>query len=144
GFGALLGLSVAPLGGALLAVAVGLRVGEVFRAWWLRARLYSAVPHGEASEVTPLRPLAIAAGAQATAGAVTAAAPVIERLLATSLGVGALSHLEFGIRLLAVPSVVFDGAIVPLLLARWSRQVTTEGRHPTRAELLRAVRDGFA
>jgi putative peptidoglycan lipid II flippase len=144
GLGALVGLSMAPLGGGLFAVALGLGVGEICRTWWLRSRLYAAVSHGDSSGVTPLRPLAIAAGAQATAGAVVAAAPVVERLLATSLGVGAVSHLEYGMRLLAVPGVLFDGALVPLLLARWSRQVTAEGYHPTRSEVLHAVRDGIA
>jgi len=143
GLGALLGLSVVPLGGGLSAVAIGLGIGELSRCLWLRGQLWAGVPMAFSDGAAPLRPLAVAASAQATAGAIIAAAPVVERLLATSVGIGAVSHLEYGMRLLAVPGVLFEGAVVPMLLARWTQEIAQE-RHPTRTEVLRAVGKGFA
>ena len=42
-----------------------------------------------------------------------------------------------------VPSVLFDGAIVPLLLARWTEQIAADRRPPARGEVLRTVGEGF-
>ncbi len=144
GVGALLGVALVPLGAGLWGVAIGLGVGEVGRAWWLRNRTWTVVPLGTpTSDQEPLRPLALAAGAQFLASAAIAAAPVVERLLATRLGVGSVSRLEYGMRLLVVPAVLFDGAIVPLVLARWTQQIAAGGRHPGRREVFRVVGKGF-
>jgi peptidoglycan biosynthesis protein MviN/MurJ (putative lipid II flippase) len=52
--------------------------------------------------------------------------------------------LEYATRLLGVPAVLFDGAIAPLLLARWSEEIAAHGREPPRAEVVRIVAKGLA
>ncbi|PYP70743.1 MAG: hypothetical protein DMD41_14190 [Gemmatimonadetes bacterium] len=71
------------------------------------------------------------------------AAPVLEKLMAVSLAAGAASHLEYAYRLLAIPAVLFDGALAPMLLARWSQAVAATGRPPAAAELWRPVGKGL-
>jgi len=120
-----------------------LGVGEVCRLWWVRARVFRAAPADLAASTPTLTPLAHAALAQIAASAAIVAAPVIERLLAATLGVGAVSHLEYAMRLLVIPATIFEGALVPLLLAHWTQQITTEGRGPTKAEVLSIIGRGF-
>jgi peptidoglycan biosynthesis protein MviN/MurJ (putative lipid II flippase) len=88
-------------------------------------------------------PLGRAAAAQVGASAAIGAAPVVERLLAVSLGVGAVSHLEYATRLLVIPAVMFEGALAPLLLARWTEVITREGRRPARDEVFWFVGKGI-
>ena len=80
-----------------------------------------------------------AAAATIVGGVTLAVVPVVEKLLALRLGPGAASHLEYATRLLIVPAVVFDGALAPQLLARWSGWAVTEGRAPSRREIWTAV-----
>jgi putative peptidoglycan lipid II flippase len=144
GGGALLGFAVAPLGGGLAAVAFGLGAGEILRLFWLRSKLFSALPISDGVAAPHLSPLGRAAAAQVAASAAIGVVPVVERLLAISVGIGAVSHLEYAMRLLVVPGVLFEGALAPLLLARWSHEITTEGRVPPRRDVLRIVRNGLA
>jgi putative peptidoglycan lipid II flippase len=139
GIGALLGLAFVPLGRGLWSVALGLGVGEVARVFWLRSRLFALTPSAGVAEFQSLRPLAAAAVAQSLASAAIAAAPLVERFLASSLGVGGISHLEYAMRLLVIPSVLFDGALAPLLLARWSAAVTHSTGVSSRWDVLRPV-----
>ena len=139
GLGALLGMALVPLGAGLWTVALGLGVGEIYRFWWLRERVFRDVSPNLQRMTAALKPLAHAALAQVAASAAIVAAPVIERLLAARLGVGAVSHLEYAMRLLVIPATVFEGALVPLQLAQWTHQITTEGREPTKGEVLRVV-----
>lgn len=139
GAGALAGVAAALLGGGLRAVAVGLGVGELGRLLWLRGRLARIVPRGQPGEVRP--GFAAAASAQVLAGATGATAPFVERLLATTLGTGSVSLLEYASRLLVVPAVLFEGGLAPLLLARWSNEKAA-GRIPSRTEVVRPVAKG--
>jgi putative peptidoglycan lipid II flippase len=91
-----------------------------------------------------LKPLVHAALAQVAASAAIVAAPVIERLFAVTLGAGAVSRLEYAMRLLVIPATIFEGALVPLLLAQWTQQITTDGRGPTKGEVLTIVGRGFS
>ena len=143
GAGALVGVALVPLGGGLGAVALGLGAGEVSRAWWLRRAVVRELPSQPAAPAESLRGLARAASAQAGASAAIGVAPLVERLLAATLGVGAVSHLEYAMRLFAVAGVVFDGALVPLMLARWTSQITTTGVAPARGEVLRVLGKGL-
>jgi putative peptidoglycan lipid II flippase len=143
GAGALAGIALVPLGGGLWGVALGLGAGEVSRAWWLRRTLGRDLPADQGARPESPRDLARAASAQVGASAAIGAAPVVERLLAASLGVGAVSHLEYAMRLLSVPAVLFDGALVPLMLARWTSQITTTGVAPSRQDVLRVLRKGL-
>ena len=143
GAGALVGVALVPLGGGLGAVALGLGAGEVSRAWWLRRALARELPSHPAAHPESLHGLARAASAQAGASAAIGAAPLVERLLAATLGVGAVSHLEYAMRLFSVAGVLFDGALVPLILARWTSQITTTGVAPSRREVLRVLGKGL-
>jgi putative peptidoglycan lipid II flippase len=139
GGGALLGLVLAPTGAGLWAVALGLGVGEAMRVWWLRRR----VGFGAASAGLDLRPLMVSAVAMGVAGAIGSTAAVVERLLASSLPAGAVSHLEYASKVLIVPAVVFDGALAPLALAGWSRAVAAGGL-PSGGRVARAVLGALA
>jgi putative peptidoglycan lipid II flippase len=143
GAGALAGVALVPLGGGLWGVALGLGAGEVGRVWWLRRALARELPSHQGAHPESLRGLARAASAQAGASAAIGAAPLVERLLAATLGVGAVSHLEYAMRLLSVAGVLFDGALVPLMLARWTNQITTTGVPPSRREVLRVLGKGL-
>ena len=143
GLGAVVGVCLVPLGAGLGAVAVGLGMGELTRAWWLRSRLFAVAPPADAGGVESLRPLALAAGAQIAASAAIAVAPVVERMLAIRLGPGAVSHLEYAARLLIIPGVLFDGALAPLLLAHWTEVLTKSKSVPSPRVVLWTVARGL-
>jgi len=67
--------------------------------------------------------------------------PVVERLLSQSIAPGAISHLEYATRLLVVPTVIFDGALAPSLLAEWTGAIAG-GTQPTGASILAHLRRG--
>jgi hypothetical protein len=137
GAGALAGVAGALLGGGLFAIAAGLGAGELARLLWLRITLARVIP--PESQGAPRIPgFGAAASAQVLAGATGATAPFIERILATTLGTGGVSMLEYAARLLVVPAVLFEGGFAPLLLARWSNDMAT-GKVPQRREVIRSV-----
>lgn len=137
GAGALAGVAGSLLGGGLLAIAAGLGAGELARLLWLRITLDRITPP-ENQGATHIPGFGAAASAQVLAGATGATAPFIERILATTLGTGGVSMLEYAARLLVVPAVLFEGGLAPLLLARWSNDMAT-GKVPQRREVIRAV-----
>jgi putative peptidoglycan lipid II flippase len=143
GAGAVVGIALVPLGGGLWGVALGLGAGEVSRVWWLRRAVVRQIPSDAGAHPASLRDLARAASAQAGASAAIGAAPLVERLLAATLGVGAVSHLEYAMRLLSVAAVLFDGALVPLMLARWTSHITATGVAPPRRDVLRVLGKGI-
>lgn len=142
GVGGVIALVIAPRGLGLSAVALGLGAGEVVRVWWMRRallrRLIDAGTGGPRSVG-----FARAAFAQVTAVAIGGTAPLGERVLATSLGTGGVSHLEYAARLLIVPQLVFDGALSPILLSRWSREIAVRGRGPKPQEVAKEVLEGM-
>ncbi len=139
GGGALLGMATVPFGGGLKAVAVALSAGELFRVLWLRHRLKRQSRVETENDPVALGGFGHAGAAQVLAGATGNSGPVIERLLAVGLGAGAVSHLEYATRLLIVPAVLFDGALAPLMLVRWSNDVATSGSGPSRKRTLGIV-----
>lgn len=144
GAGAIAGLAFAPAGVGLSAVALGLGVGELSRVWWLRRRATLSLPAGTPGGVPSLAPLARAATSQVLASVAGSAAPVAERLLAAGLGVGAISHLEYATRLLVLPTLLFDGALAPMLFARWTGIIAQQGRLPPARDVFRPVLKGMA
>lgn len=140
GLGGLLGLALAPSGGGLWAVAIGLGVGELARVVWLRHTLFSNREHVAAGrEFTPTGSFGHALVMMVASGAAVSAVPVLEKILALPLGSGAASHLEYATRLLVIPAVLFDGAIAPHFLSAWSQLRATDGRPPTRREVAVAL-----
>jgi len=149
GAGGLAALAVLPAGTGLWAVGLGLGLGELCRVLWLRRRMWTKTPlggwGGEGARVAdgPNSSLARATAAVMFGSSMGTAAPVLEKLMAVSLAAGAASHLEYAYRLLAIPAVLFDGALAPMLLARWSQAVAATGRPPAAAELWRPVGKGL-
>jgi len=143
GAGGLTALLLAPREVALIAVAVGLGAGELVRTWLLRSRIMQRLPDTAAPFVPNSQRFGAAATAQVFAGAAGGSAPVVERFLAATIGTGAVSRLEYASRLLVVPGLVFDGALAPLLLSRWSQSIAARGRAPGRLEVLGAVAKGM-
>ncbi len=141
GAGALLGLSLWPFGGGLGAVAAGLGLGEVCRLWWLHRTIARRIPPPVHTAV-PLSPFLKAATAQVLAGAAGSLVPVIERVLAGTLGSGTISHLEYASRLLIIPTLFFDGGLGPLLLARWSNDLADAGSVTGWRDIARPVGKG--
>lgn len=140
GVGAAVGLSAYPLGGGLHAVAVGLGAGEIARVWWLHRAAKRTWGLGTGAGAAEVRRFDRAAVAQAAGGSAIGAAQLVERVLVSTLGVGAVSHLEYAVRLLVIPAVLFEGAIAPSLLARWSAHVAAHDAPPaTRAALARVL-----
>jgi putative peptidoglycan lipid II flippase len=143
GIGATLGVLVAGETRGLWVVGLGLGLGELARIMWLRQRLWTLVGQGDSEGGASLSGFGRAAVAQTGAGAATSAAPLVERWLATSVGIGAVSHLEYASRLLILPTILFDGGIAPLLLANWSRRVSMGEAPPSRGEVVRPVVKGI-
>ena len=143
GVGGLTALLLAPREVALTAVAVGLGAGELVRTWLLRATIMQRLPGTTAPTAPDSQRFGAAAAAQVFAGAAGGSAPVVERFLAASIGTGAVSRLEYSSRLLVVPGLVFDGALAPLLLSRWSQSIAARGRAPGRLEVLGELAKGM-
>jgi putative peptidoglycan lipid II flippase len=141
GGGALLGVLVAMAGPGLPAVAAGLSLGELARVLWLRRRVWRSAPADSAAAPDP-GVFGRAAAAQVLAGGTGAIPPFVERFLATTLGSGSVSRLEYANRLLVVPAVLFEGGLAPLLLARWSNE-RAAGRSPPVKQVLVEIGRGL-
>jgi putative peptidoglycan lipid II flippase len=145
GAGGLVGLLVSyEIGRGLALVAVGLGAGEICRLWWVRRKALVLSGGASVGSAAHLGSFSHAALAMVAAGALGGLGPVVEKLLALSLGPGAASHLEYATRILVIPAVAFDGGLAPLLLGRWSRLAVTDGRAPSSRELGRALVGGLA
>jgi putative peptidoglycan lipid II flippase len=142
GVGALAGLALWPVGGGLGAVAAGLGVGELCRFLWLRRSVLQSAFSSQGDRI-PMAPLRKAAGAQVLAGAAGCVAPFVERILAQTVGLGTISYLEYATRLLIIPTLLFDGGLAPLLLARWSNVIVERGSTPSTREVWRSVGKGM-
>lgn len=130
GVGGGLGILVAWATQSVVPVAVGLTLGECARVWWLRARLARFLGSARPAPVTPAcdQDFVRAARQQSVAQGVLAMSPFLERIVAASLAVGVLSHLEYASRLLVLPALLIEGGFAPILLARWSGRVSDRGR----------------
>ena len=144
GVGALMGFGAVSVGAGLWAVPLGLGLGEGMRVWWLRLVVNRRLPPQSPGQHPSISPLMHAVGAQIVASAAIGAAPLIERVLALRLGAGAASYLEYAVRLLVIPTVLFDGALAPLLLAKWSLVAATNGPMPAKRDVFRATGKGLA
>jgi putative peptidoglycan lipid II flippase len=144
GVGALLGFALAPIGMGLGAVAIGLGAGEACRLWWLRRHVRAVIPATPGVAVLPdLSPLRRSAAAQVLAGSAGSVVPLVERLMAAGLGTGSISHLEYATRLLIIPTLFFDGALGPLLLARWTARLAGHEAAMAKRDVYRPVFKGI-
>ncbi len=143
GAGGLVGLALAPAGGGLWSVGLGLGAGELGRTLWLRRRVLAKVREPVAVDTAPAVSFAHAVSGMVLGAVTLSLVPVVEKLLAVRLGPGSVSHLEYATRLLIIPAVLFDGALAPHLLAGWSQRVVAEGRAPSRQEIWVAVGRGL-
>ena len=133
--GVLTVMILAPREVGLISVAIGYSLGEGLRFSALRAvalrRLASE--HGASASSPPAPGTVRRAGEQMSSMALASIGPVAERSAAAALGVGAVTQLEYAMKLFYVPSVVFDANVVSVFLSSWSRLVAaarwTELRH---------------
>jgi putative peptidoglycan lipid II flippase len=141
--GALTLLILLPRGAGLFAVALGLGIGELARLLYVRYHARMVIPQSSGSAVPIQTAFGRAATLQVAAATSAGVPPLVERLIAPRVAVGAASFLEYATRLLVIPTVIFDGAIAPLLLTRWSHDIAS-GAMPTRATVFREVARGIA
>jgi putative peptidoglycan lipid II flippase len=128
GVGALIGALTGGFVHQLWPVALGLSIGEWGRVWWLRMhwrQVLSSVSEGIGG--TPERGFTSAAAHQMVAQGVLSGAQFLERFLVGTVAVAAISRVEYANRLITVAAVLFDGAIGPWLLARWSNLQVRNG-----------------
>jgi putative peptidoglycan lipid II flippase len=128
GIGALVGavLVRGPLG--VLSLALGYTMGEWARwvllsTYWRRLRRQAALPLNavDPDVVRGLRRAAlVAAGPQMAAFALVGIAPLAERWVSGGIGAGAVSYLDYGSRLYAVPSSLFDASVAGVLQSYWA------------------------
>jgi putative peptidoglycan lipid II flippase len=129
GMGALIGAVVGAAFHQLWSVAIGMSVGEIARAWWLRGSwsdAISQIPDGIDHEAPT--GFFVAAASQVGAQGVLSVVQFVERLLVGTVAVAAISRVEYANRLIMVAAVIFDGGIAPWLLARWSNVGATGGQ----------------
>ncbi len=121
GIGALVGAGAGAVIHQLWPVALGASVGECARVWWLHRRWEGAIAGlDEGTEGDPGHGFVRAARHQMTAQGMLSGAQFLERFLAGTVAVAAISHVEYATRLIMVAAVLFDGGVGPWLLARWS------------------------
>lgn len=128
GVGALVGALTGATLHQLWPVAVGLSAGEWSRVVWLRKHWHQALATvAEGSDGVPESGFTTAAGHQMLAQGLLSGAQFLERFLVGTVAVAAISRVEYANRLITVAAVLFDGAIGPWLLARWSNLQVRKG-----------------
>ena len=130
GIGALVGAALVrgPLG--VLSLALGYTLGEWARwlllsSYWRYLRRRAARPlHPVDPEVVRglRRAALVAAGPQMAAFALVGVAPLAERWVSGGIGAGAVTYLDYGARLYAVPSSLFDASVAGVLQSYWAGQ----------------------
>jgi len=112
----------------VLSLALGYTIGEWARwlllsSYWRRLRHQAAARPQvvDADIVHALRRSALAAaGPQMAALALVSVAPLVERWVLGGMGSGAVSYLDYGSRLYAVPSSLFDASVAGVLQSYWA------------------------
>jgi peptidoglycan biosynthesis protein MviN/MurJ (putative lipid II flippase) len=122
GLGGLAGIGLGAMVGKLWPVPLGLAVGELLRMAWLRRGVETLVAQATQGSPAPVgTSFRQAAANQSSVQIVQSGSPVIERLLISGAA-GAISHVEYAVRVLTMAAVAFDGGLGPWLLARWTNQ----------------------
>jgi len=114
GLGALAGALAGAVIHEMWPVALGVSTGEWVRVWWVRRlwkRAIGALPEGTGG--SPQHGLVAAAGHQMGAQGLVAGVQFLERFLAGTVAVAAITHVEYSMRLVMVASVLFDGGVAP-------------------------------
>lgn len=137
---------LAPRAAGLAAVAIGYSVGEAMRVVMLRSVARSRIEkeRGTRPAARPAPGTVRRARAQMSSMGLASVGPVAERSVAAALGVGAVTQLEYGMKLFYVPSVVFDTNVMSVFLSEWSRLVAARRWVELRSDVRRATLRVFA
>lgn len=129
------------------ALAIGYSLGELLRLVVLegyRRRLESR--RGAVRTTTSARPGVTARAAwgaslwpQFAALTLVNAGPLVERWVAAHTGVGAVSQVDYGMRLFAIPATIFDSSLVAVLLSHWSHAARVGDDQRLHASTMRMV-----
>jgi putative peptidoglycan lipid II flippase len=127
GVGAILGALLLRHQMGVLSLAVGYSAGELARwallSWhWrrLRGQLRAPAP-GAVADIPRLRREVLqVAWPQLAALAIVGTAPLVERWASGGIGAGAISYLDYAMRLYAVPSSLFDASVAGVLQSYWA------------------------
>lgn len=106
------------------ALSLGYTLGEIARTFLLRAVCRRKLPaqqlSAEHAVSEPDRSTLVRGIYQLGSMGLAGVAPVVERSFAVSLGVGAVTRLDYASKLFYMPSVIFDTNFVAVFLSDWS------------------------
>jgi putative peptidoglycan lipid II flippase len=111
----------------IASVALGYAVGDLTRAAVLRhvflrrTRTAADAPPGAAPGVVVAEGSIRRVGHQLGSMTILSTGALVERGIATGLGVGAVSALDYASKLFFVPSALFDSNVASVFLSTWSR-----------------------
>lgn len=80
---------------------------------------------------------------QFAALALVNAGPLVERWVAAHTGTGAITEIDYGLRLFAIPATIFDSSLAAVLLSHWSHTAQRDGLAMLRASTKRLVWKAF-
>ena len=131
----------------IFALAIGYSVGELLRCAVLegyRRRLNVACGPGSGKSGAKSGPLAratwtVSVWPQFAALALVHAGPLLERWVASHAGIGAITQLDYGLRLFAIPATLFDSSLAAVLLAHWSHAAEADNAAALRNSVMRLV-----
>jgi peptidoglycan biosynthesis protein MviN/MurJ (putative lipid II flippase) len=124
--GGLTALAIFGDAGGVSAVAAGLVLGEVARAVALSTvfRRGLRVLPPTTAERAPLRPFLGAAASQISSMVIIGLNPLVDKTIASTIGVGAITVLELAEKLFYVPVTLVSSGVGTVLGARWANAVT--------------------
>jgi len=109
----------------LLAVAIGLTLGEAARGLLLAVALPRSRPHTAAPANIGLQMLRLASPTL-MASIVIAVNPIVDKAVAARLDAGATTLLELGEKLFYIPMVLLVAAVTKVSATVWARQVDVD------------------
>lgn len=135
----------------VLSLALGYSAGELLRFVVLEAYRRRCERHALSVAVVAERRGAAARDAwsinvwpQFAALALVNAGPLIERWIAARAGTGAITEIDYGLRLFAIPATIFDSSLAAVLLAHWSHTAREGGLSVLHESTKRVVLIAFA
>lgn len=118
----------------VLSLAIGYSVGELIRFVVLETYRRRSEARAIKSDAAPRQHGAAVRGAwfanvwpQFAALALVNAGPLLERWIAARAGTGAITEIDYGLRLFAIPATIFDSSLAAVLLAHWSNTAREGG-----------------
>lgn len=137
---------VIPHSSGVLALAAGYSLGEIARSCVLAivAHGFFAREHSPRGVIAPREGTLGRAGHQLGSMAIVGMATVAERSIAATLGIGAISRLEYASKIFYIPSVVFDTNFVSFFLGEWAHLAAAHRHRELRRDVFFASSLVFA